>query len=122
MRDINLTLKHSDDHSTITELRWSDGQVQVVSTLERVRGDIEKIIRDGLSEWIGDEGHLLPRTTLSSDPRFMERLAAFFNRQFDFIVELRDNNLQGRQKDTCPWPPARKGSPVRSPSPDVLVN
>lgn len=94
MSRVILTLRHEDGSGAITELTWSDGVVAIGPTLERVKPNIERIIRNGLSESVGEGADKQLRTTSSSDPRFMERLAAYFQRQFNFTVELRDERTR----------------------------
>jgi hypothetical protein len=91
MREISLVLQFQDDATPIAELVWSANRTRVVSATERMRPDLDLIVEDGLSEWIGPYEDAKPRLTLSSDPQFLERLAAYLRRQFNFTITLQDS-------------------------------
>ena len=110
MKKITLTLMFQDGATRVAELSWCANRTQVVSATEMMRSELEQIVEAGLSEWVGPEENPTPRTTPSSDPRFLERLAAYLRRQFRFVIRLQENETLKR-KDTPQWP--RDSGPVR---------
>jgi hypothetical protein len=102
MRMIVLSLMF-EDGSRIAELSWIADRTQIVFAKESLRSELEQIVKDGLSEWVGPEEDPVPRMTPSSDPRFLERLAAYLRRQFRFDIKLRDD-APVKRTDTAQWP------------------
>lgn len=102
MRKITLTLMF-EDGSRIAELSWIANRTQIVFAKETLSSELEQLVADGLSEWVGPEEDPIPRMTPSSDPRFLERLAAYLRRQFRFIIKLQDDTTLKRV-DTVQWP------------------
>ena len=107
MRTITLSLSF-DDGSRVADLSWSANRTQIEFAAESLRAELERLVEDGLSEWVGPEEAPIPRMTPSSDWRFLERLAAYLRRQFRFVIKLQDDALVKRQ-DTLQWP---RGSEV----------
>lgn len=104
MRKITLSLRSRDGLDQLAELIWSANHTEIVEAAEPLRSEVlALVIEDGLSEWVGLEQDPTPRTTPSSDPRFLERLAAYLHRQFRFVIELRDSEPVKRS-DTMQWP------------------
>ncbi|HWO21158.1 MAG TPA: hypothetical protein VNO30_20460 [Kofleriaceae bacterium] len=103
MRKITLTLLYQDGVTRVAELSWFANRTQIVFAKETLRSELEQLVGDGLSEWVGPEEDPAPRMTPSSDPRFLERLAAYLRRQFRFAIELQDSEL-AKKRDTLQWP------------------
>jgi hypothetical protein len=103
MRRITLRLSFAEDDERLADLVWSANGTSIVFALEGVRSELQQMVDDGLSEWVGPYEDPTPRMTPSSDPRFLERLAAYLRRQFNFRVELRDSEPEKR-RDTPQWP------------------
>jgi hypothetical protein len=103
MRRITLVLLFQDDVKPVAELVWSANRSHVVSAVERMRSDLDQLVEEGLSEWIGPYEDAMPRMTPSSDPRFLERLAAYLRRQFNFAIRLQDSE-PAKRRDALQWP------------------
>lgn len=112
MNTVMLRLRYNEDAERLAELSWADGRTRIVAAVDTLRPELERLIDEGLSEWVGTPDDPQPRTTPSSDQRFLERLADYLRRQFNFIVELQLNAPQAKRRDTMQWPPQR-GVPVR---------
>lgn len=108
MREITLSLAF-EDGNRVADLAWISSRVQILFATESLRSELDRLIEDGLSEWIGPEEDPTPRTTPSSDWRFLERLAAYLQRQFRFVINLRGAPV--RMRDVVQWP--KGGGPVR---------
>ena len=91
MREISLVLLAQDDATPIAELVWSEARTRIVSATEAMRPELERRVGEGLLEWIGHPDDPIPRSTASSDPLFLERLAAYLHRRSSIKSELRDS-------------------------------
>lgn len=115
MKTITLRLTYRDDTDLLAELSWAAGRTRIATAVDTLRPELERFISEGLSEWVGPESDPQPRTTSSSDQRFLDRLATYLRRQFNFVIEIQQNEPQTPQTkrtDTVQWPPQR-GVPVR---------
>lgn len=115
MNRIIFRLRYSGDADYLAELSWTGGHTRIISAADTLRPELERFVDQGLSEWIGPPEDPEPRTTPSSDQLFLSRLASYLRRQFNFIVELQEDESQLKKRDTTQWPP-RKGVPVRQPA------
>lgn len=106
--EITLSLTF-EDRSRVADLSWVANRTQIVFATESLRSELERLMEDGLSEWVGPEEDPIPRMTPSSDWRFLERLAAYLRRQFRFVIKLQDDALVKR-KDTLQWPRGSEAS------------
>jgi len=113
MRRITLTLLFRDG-TPVAELVWFASSTRIVSAAETLRSDLERLVEDGLTEWVGPLEDPTPRATPSSDQRFLERLAAYLRRQFSFTVKLQDS-APVRRRDTSQWPRGQERS-LREPA------
>lgn len=109
---IMLTIRSRDAVDCIAELSWSEGRARLISAAAVVRSELEELISEGLSEWVGVASEAHPRMTFSSDARFLERLAGYLRRQSGFLIELRQDEPPVKRRDVAQWPP-RRGAPVR---------
>lgn len=63
-------------------LAFVEGRTRILVLDTRSLIEIESFIANGLSEWVGPDNNPTLRTTPSTDPAFLERLATYFKRQF----------------------------------------
>ncbi len=76
-----LELVLSDERGDLATFRRdARGVTSLVAVSEDVRGDIERIMRRGLSEWIGEPESKRQRVTQPTEPEFFERVAGYFRR------------------------------------------
>lgn len=115
MNKVIFRLRYDGDADCLAELSWTEGRTRIISAVDTLRPELQRFVDEGLSEWIGSPDDPEPRTTLSSDPIFLTRLASYLRRQFNFIVELQEDDSRLKKRDTTQWPP-RKGVPVRQPA------
>ena len=101
MKMVTLSLRYPDETEQLAELSWADGCTRIVAAVDTLRPELERFINEGLSEWFGPPDDPQPRTTLSSDPRFLDRLSDYLRRQFNYIVELQQYESQARKRDTA---------------------
>lgn len=106
MRRITLTLLFRDGITPVAELSWIPCRTQIVSARDTIRADLERLVEDGLSEWMGPYEDPTSRRTPSSDPLFLERLAEYLRRQFNFTLLLQDSGSVERL-DEPQWPQSR---------------
>ena len=50
--------------------------------------DLDRLIRNGLDEWVGEGVDAEPRHTAPDDPAFLERVAAYYARSFGFRASI----------------------------------
>lgn len=115
MNRIIFRLRYAGDADCLAELLWTGGRTRIISAVDTLRPELERFVDEGLSEWVGSPEDPEPRTTPSSAQLFLTRLASYLRRQFNFIVELQEDESQLKKRDTAQWPP-RKGVPVRQPA------
>lgn len=72
-------LVHEDEHTILT---WSEPGIAVA---------LNRIIKDGLSRWVGDRSDPVSEFTLSTDLLFLPRLAEYLRLQFNFLIILSES-------------------------------
>jgi hypothetical protein len=78
MTIIDLTVR--DERGELAVLRRDTAGTTLHRVSADVRGDFERIVLEGIAEWIGEIGQKRQRITRPNDPQFFERLAGYLAR------------------------------------------
>ncbi len=76
----------------LAELEWSRNVTRIVTTTPSLQAELKKFISEGLSEWQGQDSDAKPVRTPSKDHRFLDRLASYITRQFNFSTTVIDTD------------------------------
>jgi hypothetical protein len=86
---ITLLVRQADPLELVAELVWEDGATLVTYAREDMLGELERIVEEGLSEWIGREPYTRCRTTPGTAGAFLVHLSDYIRRQRGLVVELK---------------------------------
>jgi hypothetical protein len=72
----------------VLRLAWDDGRASVLLVDPLVREDVERWIRDGLMEFVREDGSLSQRITRANEPEFLDRIAGSVASQFGYETRV----------------------------------
>ena len=84
---MTLTITTEDHVDRLAVCDWTaEGGLVVVEVGEDLAPFFSRVIADGLNEWVGRAADATHRTTLTTDPAFVERLTAYLWHSFRIRV------------------------------------
>ena len=69
-------------------LEWSINSTRIVTAVSSLQAEFQKFIAEGLSEWQGNDSDAKPVYTDSRDFYFLDRLANYLTRQFNYQYSI----------------------------------
>lgn len=93
----------------VAELQWrSPGVAWATRSSPNMRSAVERWLRKGVQELIGERGRVMPRVTPQSSPEFLPRLRAYLERQFPLLqFELSGWNVNSIEASDVAQPTKR---------------
>ena len=85
---IVLEIWAQDREDLIASFRWSGGETKITFAKEDFGMELQKLIDNGLSEWVGAQEDPKPRVTFSKDAFFLPHLGAYIRKQSGFRIKM----------------------------------
>lgn len=88
-KTIVMEIWAQDRDDLIASFRWYDGETTLTFAKEDFGSELQKLIDNGLSEWVGPAEDLKPRVTLSNDAFFLPHLGEYIQKQSGMRCKMR---------------------------------